>query len=132
MTSSALPCLTFEGSAEAAMRFYVSLFPDSAIVSIERYGAHEQGAIGSVKRARFTLCGRTFMCIDSAVKQDFTFTPSISIFVELDDEAILDRAFRELADGGKVFMPPGDYGFSVKFAWLSDRFGVSWQLSLVA
>jgi predicted 3-demethylubiquinone-9 3-methyltransferase (glyoxalase superfamily) len=130
MTSSALPCLMFEGSAEAAMRLYVPLFPDSAIMSIERYAAHEQGIEGSVKRARFTLCGRTFLCIDSAVKHDFGFTPSISIFIELDDEAVLDRAFAVLADGGKVFMPPGDYGFSRKFAWLSDRFGVSWQLNL--
>ncbi|HTV84982.1 MAG TPA: VOC family protein [Dyella sp.] len=132
MTSSALPCLMFEGSAQAAMRLYVSLFPDSAIVSIERYGAHEQGAAGSVKRATFTLCGRTFLCMDSAVKHDFSFTPSISIFVELDDEAVVDRAFGELAQGGKVFMPLGDYGFSKKFAWLSDRFGVSWQLDLLA
>lgn len=132
MTSSAFPFLMFEGSAEEAMRFYISLFPDSAITSIEHYGPHEAGIEGSVKKATFTVCGHSFMCIDSAVRHDFTFTPSISIFVELDDEASIDHAFRELTNGGKVFMPLNNYGFSKQFAWVSDRFGVSWQLNLAA
>jgi predicted 3-demethylubiquinone-9 3-methyltransferase (glyoxalase superfamily) len=132
MTQGAYPFLMFAGSAEAAMNFYVSLFPDSAITSIERYGPGEVGAEGSVKKATFTLCGRSFMCIDSSVRHAFTFTPSFSIFVELDDEAAIDKAFRALVDGGQLFMPLDNYGFSRKFAWLSDRFGVSWQLSLAA
>ena len=60
----------------------------------------------------------------------FTFTPAISLFVECEDEAELDTAFARLSDGGAALMPPGDYGFSRKFAWLADRFGVSWQLNL--
>ncbi|RDS81410.1 VOC family protein [Dyella psychrodurans] len=132
MTSSATPFLMFGGSAEEAMRFYTSLCPDSAITAIERYGPREAGVEGSVKKATFTVCGRSFMCIDSAVKHDFSFTPALSIFVDLDDETGIEHAFCELANGGKVFMPLNNYGFSRKFAWVSDRFGVSWQLNLAA
>ena len=68
-------------------------------------------------------------CIDSPIKHAFTFTPSFSLFVECESEAELDAAFARLSDGGSVLMPPGNYGFSTKFAWVNDRFGVSWQLN---
>ena len=68
-------------------------------------------------------------CIDSPIKHAFGFTPSISLFVECEDKTELDQAFAALSDGGAVLMPPGNYGFSVKFAWLNDRFGVSWQFN---
>ncbi len=55
----------------------------------------------------------------------------MSLFVECESEAELDEAFARISDGGKVMMPPGNYGFSTKFAWVGDRFGVSWQLNLV-
>jgi predicted 3-demethylubiquinone-9 3-methyltransferase (glyoxalase superfamily) len=132
MTQRASPFLMFEGSAKQAMDIYVSLFADSAIISIDRYGPHESGIEGSIKLATFTICGRTFMCSDSSVKHNFTFTPSFSIFVDLEDEAELDRIFGELAHEGTVFMPLDNYGFSKRFGWLSDRFGVSWQLNLPA
>jgi len=122
--------LMFEGQAEEAMTFYVSLFPGSEVWSIERYGPGEMGPEGSVKRADFTLAGHALMCIDSPAKHAFTFTPSVSLFVECADEAELDAAFERLSEGGSVLMPLADYGFSRKFGWVSDRFGVSWQLNL--
>lgn len=122
--------LMFEGVAEEAMNFYVSLFGDSEVKQVERYGPGEMGREGSVKLATFTLAGREFICIDSPVKHGFTFTPSMSIFVDCEDAAELDNAFQRLSEGGKVLMPPGDYGFSERFGWLGDRFGVSWQLNL--
>ena len=70
--------LMFEGKAEQAMTFYVSLFQDAAITDITRYGAGEMGPEGSVKKATFTLAGQVFMCIDSPAKHGFTFTPAIS------------------------------------------------------
>jgi len=121
--------LMFEGSAEEAMNLYVSLFADGEILECERYAAGEQGTEGSVKTARFSLAGHRFMCIDSPAKHDFTFTPSISLFVECESEEELDRAFEQLAAAGKVLMPRDNYGFSRKFGWLEDRFGVSWQLN---
>ena len=122
--------LMFDGTAEEAMNFYVSLFKGSTIRRVERYGQGEQGAQGSVKRADFTLGGHDFICIDTPVKHAFTFTPSISIFVDCADQAELEGAFKQLSGGGKVFMPLDNYGFSTKFGWLQDRFGVSWQLNL--
>ncbi len=130
MAHAVRPFLMFEGSAEAAVNFYVTLFPDSGIQRIERYGPGEPGPEGSVKRADFTVAGQRLICIDSFVKHAFTFTPSVSLFVDCESEAELDAAFGQLSDGGSVLMPPGNYGFSTKFAWVSDRFGVSWQLNL--
>lgn len=122
--------LMFEGAAEEAMTFFVSLFGNSRIEQIERYGPGEMGAEGSVKLAVFSLAGRDFLCIDSPVKHGFTFTPSISLFVDCESEAELETAFNRLSDGGRGLMPPGNYDFSTRFAWLQDRFGVSWRLNL--
>lgn len=126
----ATPFLMFEGSAQAAMELYVSTFPDSRILHADRYGEGEPGPAGTIKVARFMLCGREFMCSDSPIHHGFTFTPSSSIFVDFDSAEELDRAFATLAEGGQLLMPIGDYGFSQRFGWLNDRFGVSWQLNL--
>lgn len=130
MANAVATHLMFDGTAEEAMNFYVSIFKDSTINRIERYAAGEPGAEGSVKQASFTLAGQPFLCIDSPVKHDFTFTPSISIFVDCENEAELVEAFERLAEGGQVLMPVDDYGFSVRFGWVQDRYGVSWQLNL--
>ena len=130
MARSITPFLMFEGAAEEAMRFYVSLFAHSEIQQIEHYKSGEMGPEGTVKRADFTLAGQPVICIDSPAKHAFTFTPSVSLFVECQDEAEFDAAFAQLADDGKLLMPPDNYGFSRKFGWLNDRFGVSWQLNL--
>lgn len=122
--------LMFEGVAEEAISLYVSLFPGSEVQEIQRYGPGEMGAEGTVKVATFTLAGREFLCIDSPAKHAFTFTPSISVFVDCDGEAEMEAAFARLSAGGAVLMPPGDYGFSARFAWVQDRFGVSWQLNV--
>jgi predicted 3-demethylubiquinone-9 3-methyltransferase (glyoxalase superfamily) len=122
--------LMFDGSAEAAMNFYISLFGGSEITRIDRYGPGEQGAEGTVRLASFTLCGQDYLCTDSPVKHGFTFTPAMSLFVDCVSEAELDEAFGQLSSGGAVLMPPSNYGFSKKFTWVNDRFGVSWQLNL--
>lgn len=70
------------------------------------------------------------MCIDSPVRHNFSFTPSMSIFVDCDNEAELEKAFKQLSAGGEVLMPLDNYAFSAKFGWLTDRFAVSWQLNL--
>ncbi|WP_355659660.1 VOC family protein [Halomonas salifodinae] len=124
------PHLMFEGSAEAAMRFYVSLFEEAEITHLERYGPGEPGAEGSIKQAEFTLGGRRYRCIDSPVPHAFAFTPSLSLGVECEDAAEFERLHAALAEGGETLMPPDDYGFGARFAWLNDRFGVSWQLNL--
>ena len=122
--------LMFEGNAEEAMTFYRSLFDDAKVVNISRYGADGPGKEGTVQQATFTLAGQPFMCIDSPMQHAFTFTPSMSLFVQCADEAEIDRLYAALADGGGELMPLGNYGFSPKFGWVNDRFGVSWQLNL--
>ena len=122
--------LMFEGQAEEAMNFYTSLFNDSAITSMTRYGPNEMGAEGSVMHATFTLNGQTFMCIDSHVQHAFTFTPAISLYVTCETESEIDKLFAKLSEGGEIMMPLELYPFSKKFGWLADKFGVSWQLTL--
>ena len=117
--------LMFDGTAEAAVSFYVSLFRDGEIVSLDRYGAGEQGKEGSVRRAVVKLAGQTLIAIDTPVKHAFGFTPSISLFVNCDGDAEFARLFAALSEGGQVLMPASKYGFSRKFGWCSDRFGVS-------
>lgn len=124
--------LMFEGKAEEAINFYVSLFPDSAILSLDRYAAGQGGPEGTVKTARVKLAGQAFFFIDSPMKHGFTFTPAMSLFVECDSEAEIDRLFQQLSLGGQIMMPLDQYPFSKKFGWCADRFGVSWQLSLTA
>ncbi|AJE43943.1 VOC family protein [Streptomyces nodosus] len=124
--------LMFEGNAEEAMASYVSLFDDAEVVSMTRYGAEGPGKEGSVQHATFSLAGQQLMCIDSPLKHDFTFTPAISLFVQCENEAEIDRLYTALVEDGTELMPLGNYGFSTKFGWINDRFGVSWQLNLPA
>lgn len=125
------PFLMFqEGNAEEAMTYYTSLIEGSGIKEIARYEANEPGEEGTVKLATFSLKGQEFMCIDSNIKHEFTFTPSFSIYLTCDSDKEIQTIYDELLAGGQALMPLGDYGFSKKFGWLNDRFGVSWQLNL--
>lgn len=125
-----MPFLMFHGNAEEAMNYYTSLIDDSEITHIVRYGPGESGDEGSVMQAVFALKGQEFMCIDSNIKHEFTFTPSFSIYVTCDTEEELSCLYDQLSSGGSVLMPLGDYGFSKQFGWVADKFGVSWQLNL--
>jgi prepilin-type processing-associated H-X9-DG protein len=123
--------LMFDGHAEEAMKFYVSLFADGKITRMNRYGLDAEGAEGSIMQAAFTLDGQNFLCTDSNTKHAFTFTPATSIFADCESEAEIDRLAAALSEGGKFLMPLNNYDFSTKFAWIEDRFGVSWQLNLL-
>ena len=130
MSDSVLPFLMFDGQAEEAMRFYVALFPESEVIEIARYGKGAPGAEGKISRARFSVGGQTILCTDSTVKHAFTFTPATSLFVQCKSRERMHVLVEKLSAGGQVFMPLDNYGFSRLFAWVADRFGVSWQLSL--
>ena len=122
--------LMFAGEASAALALYAEVFPEFCLNSVERYGSAEAGAEGTVRRADVTFGQHRIIAIDSPVKHAFSFTPATSLFVECDSASALDSAFTQLVQGGQTFMPLGDYGFSQRFGWCSDRFGVSWQLNL--
>jgi predicted 3-demethylubiquinone-9 3-methyltransferase (glyoxalase superfamily) len=129
MTTSVLPFLMFQGDASAALDLYASVFPDFRIEEVERFGPGSPGPEGAVRRARVTVGGQSVLVTDSFVKHAFTFTPSFSFMVQCESEAELRRLSDALKAGGAELMPVGAYGFSTLFAWVSDRFGVSWQLN---
>ena len=129
MAKSITTFLMFNGCAEQAINFYVSLFTHSKIDLIERYSDDEGGEEGTVKFARIIINGLTLMCIDSNQKHDFKFTPSISLFVDCLSQIEIEHLYKSFMEEGKALMPLDDYGFSEQFAWVTDRFGVSWQLN---
>lgn len=122
--------LMFTGQASAAMEFYASVFPTFRVARLQRYGAGEAGPEGTVKVADVMFGDHALVVIDSPVTHAFTFTPAVSLYVNCDTREELDAAFAALSAGGQIFMPLDSYGFSRRFGWCSDRFGVSWQLNL--
>jgi predicted 3-demethylubiquinone-9 3-methyltransferase (glyoxalase superfamily) len=124
------PFLMFQGKAEEAMQFWVSLIPGSEIGPVVKWGPGQQGAEGSVMKGSFTVGRQTVMCTDSPMQHGFTFTPSFSFWVNCESEEEIRRLAGALSEGGSTLMPLNNYGFSRMFTWVSDRFGVSWQLNL--
>jgi len=125
------PLLTFFGNAESAIELYVSLFKNSKLVTLDRYGPEGPGTEGKVRIADFVLCGQRILCIDSPIKHQWEFTPAISLYVEDPEVAVIKRYFETLSNQGQVLMPLAEYPFSKQFGWVQDQFGVSWQLSAV-
>ncbi len=123
--------LTFQKEdAEQAMNFYLKLFDNSEIVNIKRWRKEGPGKEGTIMHATFSLNGKLFMCSDSPPVHDWGFTPAVSNYVECMTEDQLQNLFTKLSENGKVMMPLANYGFSQKFGFVEDRYGVSWQLNL--
>lgn len=124
------PFLMFQGEGSEALDFYQSVLPGFRVDELKRYGPGEQGPEGQIAQARFTVGGQTVRCFDSPVKHAFTFTPAWSFWMDCGSEDEVRRIAEALgAGGGSFLMPVDNYGFSKLFAWVSDRFGVSWQIS---
>ena len=112
------PCLTFVDRAEEAVKFYVSVFPNSKVLSMTRY--EEDGgpiAKGKLLNATFLLDGREYLAFDGG--QSFTFSEGISLMVTCKTQEEIDRYWTRLTEDGGEEGPCG---------WLKDRFGVSWQI----
>jgi predicted 3-demethylubiquinone-9 3-methyltransferase (glyoxalase superfamily) len=110
------PFLWFDTEGEDAARFYTSVFPNSRIVDIQRYGEAGPRDAGTVMTVAFELEGQRFVALNGG--PDFTFNEAISFEVECEDQDEVDRYWDTLTEGGE----PGPCG------WLKDRFGVSWQI----
>jgi predicted 3-demethylubiquinone-9 3-methyltransferase (glyoxalase superfamily) len=132
MVDKVTPFLMFQGDANAAIALYRELFDGAEVKHLEHYGPKEPGPEGQVRRATLVLAGQELMTFDSPPVHKFSFTPSISMFVDCADELEIERLFAGLSEGGEVRMPLNNYGFSLRFGWVDDRFGVSWQLNLPA
>jgi predicted 3-demethylubiquinone-9 3-methyltransferase (glyoxalase superfamily) len=110
------PFLWFDNNAEEAAQFYTSIFNNSRIVSVMRYGDAGPGPKGSVMGIAFELEGQAFKALNGGPV--FTFTPAISLFVDCETQEEVDKLWARLGDGGK----PQQCG------WITDKFGVSWQI----
>jgi len=110
------PFLWFDDKAEEAVNFYTSIFNDSKIGSISRYGDEGPGPAGSVMMANFSLNGQDFMALNGGPV--FKFTEAISLFVNCEDQAEVDYYWDRLSEGGET----------QQCGWLKDKFGLSWQI----
>jgi predicted 3-demethylubiquinone-9 3-methyltransferase (glyoxalase superfamily) len=108
--------LTFDDQAEEAINFYTSIFPSSRIVSATYYGDAGPGAPGTLMSATFELEGQQFMALNGG--PSFSFAQGISLFVDCETQAEVDELWEKLSEGGEQ----GPCG------WLTDKFGVSWQV----
>jgi predicted 3-demethylubiquinone-9 3-methyltransferase (glyoxalase superfamily) len=108
--------LTFGDQAEEAVAFYTSIFPDSRIVSANRYGEAGPGPEGSLMSATFELAGQEFMALNGG--PSFSFAQGISLYVDCETQEEVDELWQRLSEGGEQ----GPCG------WLTDKFGVSWQV----
>ncbi|WP_134498507.1 VOC family protein [Microvirga pakistanensis] len=115
--SKIAPCLWFDGKAEEAANFYVSLLPDSRIDAVLPYTVETPGGKpGDVMLVEFTLAGLRYMALNGGPY--FQFTPAVSFFVSCSDQQEVDRLWDALSVGGT----PMECG------WITDRYGVSWQI----
>src|SRR5437588_11295350 len=110
------PFLWFESQAEEAANFYTSIFKNSKIVRVARYGEAGPGPKGSVMTVAFNLDGQDFVALNGG--PEFAFTPAISFLVSCKTQEEVDHFWEKLLQGGK----PSQCG------WLKDKFGVSWQV----
>lgn len=109
--------LWFDDNAEEAIDFYVSLFDNSRVVSVLRYGKVGPGPEGSVMSVTFELAGQRFMAVNGGPA--FRFNEAISLFVRCDSQEEVDRLWEKLLDGGTA----------QQCGWLKDRYGLSWQIA---
>ncbi|MCC4294444.1 VOC family protein [Brevundimonas aurantiaca] len=119
MADKIVPCLWFDGEAEAATAFYVSLLPDSRITAVNRSPVDTpSGPAGSVLTVQFVLAGREYLALNGG--PNFRFTEAVSFMVMTEDQAETDRLWDALtADGGR----------ENACGWLKDRWGLSWQIT---
>ena len=111
-----MPCLWFDDDAEEAVGHYVAIFRNGRIVSTSRYGAAGPGPAGAVMTILFEIEGQKCLALNGGPQ--FAFTPAISLIVDCADQAEVDHFWERLGEGGKL----GQCG------WLTDKFGVSWQV----
>lgn len=126
------PCIWFDNQAEEAVNFYTSLFSNSKIGIISRYdkeSAKESGQPeGSILTIEFQLEGYKFLALNGG--PTFKLNPSTSMFVYCDGDDVIEQLYNRLKEGGNILMPLDKYDWSPKYAWIEDKFGLTWQLDV--
>ncbi len=113
---SITPFLWFDGQAEEAARFYVSIFPSGKLIETRHYGEAGPRPAGSVMTVTFELLGQHFIALNGGPQ--FQFNPAVSFFVECATQAEVDHLWEKLLEGGKP----------VQCGWLTDKYGLAWQI----
>jgi predicted 3-demethylubiquinone-9 3-methyltransferase (glyoxalase superfamily) len=116
MTNTISPCLWFDNQAEEAMNFYLSVFEDSEVVNVSRYGDAGPGAEGSVLVVTFRLNKQQFMALNGG--PHFNFSEATSFHIDCETQEEVDYYWEKLSDGGE----------KSQCGWLKDKFGLSWQV----
>ncbi len=122
------PFLTLCGTAEEAMNFYLSVFPDARKISIDYIGAEERGEEGKVLTALIEVMGQELMLMDMEKAYCPPDSWAISLLISCETESEFDHLFGKLSAGGSVMMGPEPVGDLRKVAWVTDRFTVTWQV----
>lgn len=130
-TQKIRPFLWFNNQAEEAINFYVSVFPNSKINLMKKWPEKtpfpsESTKPGTVQQGEFSLDGCRFCAFDAGPM--FTFNPSISFFAVFETDNEVDTVWNKLIAGGEALMPLDSYDWSERYGWVTDRFGLSWQL----
>ena len=120
-----IPHLWFDKDAVEAAQWYASLFEDSAVTGVRRIAGTPSGDVDIVD---FRLANLDFEAINAGPY--FQFNPSVSFMVACRTAGEVDRLHAQLSAGGKELMPLGEYPFSKRYAWIADRYGLNWQLTL--
>lgn len=118
-----IPHLWFDRQAKEAAKFYTSIFPKSKVTSVTTL--HDTPG-GDADVVAFTLSGYQFMAISAGPL--FKFNPSISFHIRCDSIKKVDTYYKQLSKDGKILMELSEYPFSKRYAWVEDRYGVSWQI----
>ncbi|MFZ1520304.1 MAG: VOC family protein [Ignavibacteriaceae bacterium] len=127
-----IPFLWYDNNAEEAVHFYTSVFDNSKILSITRYNEDSAKATGqkadSAMTIGFQLEGQNFTALNGG--PHFKLNQSTSFFVYCESDSKIENVFKKLSDGGQVIFPLDKYDWSPKYAWVMDKFGLSWQLDV--
>ncbi len=125
-TQKIVPFLWFDDRAEEAMDFYTSIFPNSKINFLNKWPEGSPFPTHTVQNGSFSLDGTTFHAFDAGPQ--FRFNPSISFFAIFETVEEIDSIWEQLSEGGETLMPLDTYPWSERYGWVTDRFGLSWQI----
>lgn len=123
---AAMPFLTYDGQAFEALEYYKDVFQNFDIIQLINYDSSNK-----IQQAVIQIGNMRLMLRDSEVPSEFTFTPSMSVYIECEDLNEIEVLYRKLKKNGAIHIPLDDYQMSRRYASIQDQFGVSWELNLI-
>ena len=121
-----MPFLTYDGQAFEALEYYKDVFQNFDIIQLINYDSSNK-----IQQAVIQIGNMRLMLRDSEVPSEFTFTPSMSVYIECEDLNEIEVLYRKLKKNGAIHIPLDDYQMSRRYASIQDQFGVSWELNLI-